>query len=152
MEDLKWHLIRINQSKDRINFDPVLGLNQWYHILHHEVSSIIMWAKYSNIGWLIYSWIIIQVVDRVKVKSQSLHWQYIKGPVFRAGPLDIWWGGCVNPKKNIEQALIVTKKYRAGQMRTKKISSTPSKFPPSWLSEVSPPQGLLKKLTWIHNI
>ena len=39
-------------------------------------------------------------------------------------------GGCVNPKKNIEQALIVTKKYRAGQMRTKKDRAHHPSFHP----------------------
>jgi hypothetical protein len=62
-EDFKWHLINyylkwgeliLIQSKDRINFDPVLLLDQYtspgmqyYHV-----------SKIKQRGWLIYSWII----------------------------------------------------------------------------------------------
>jgi coproporphyrinogen III oxidase-like Fe-S oxidoreductase len=63
LEDLKWHLIRINHysmwgelilipSKDWISFDPVLGLDQYTSsgIQYYHVNKI------KQYGWLIYSW------------------------------------------------------------------------------------------------
>ena len=42
----------------------------------------------------------------------------------RGGPFDFWWGGCANPKRNIEHVLLVKKKYHAEFLRRKKISGS----------------------------
>jgi hypothetical protein len=51
---LKWGELILIQSKDWINFDPVLGLDQYTSPgiqYYHE-------SKIKQYGWLIYSWII----------------------------------------------------------------------------------------------
>ena len=57
LEDLKWHLMRINHYL--INFDPVLGQDQYTSpgIQYYHVSKI------RQYGWLIYSWIVNEFWD-----------------------------------------------------------------------------------------
>jgi hypothetical protein len=59
---LKWGELILIQSKDWINFDPVLGSDQYTSpgIQYYHVNKI------KQYGWLIYSWIINGLKDKVK--------------------------------------------------------------------------------------
>ena len=55
-----------------------------------------------------------------KVNNSSLHKITVAVVLIRGGPFDFWWGGCANPKKNIEHMFLVKKKFLAEFLRRKK--------------------------------